>query len=921
LIPRCLHDIAAVLAFALAPSVRRFLVPVLTCFVALAAARPLMAQSSVDGGAAPSSPPAGSEPEPPSNVGIPSGGSGAIPVAPKPQADDAKATVTPPRIVHFEPAPYPKEAEAQGIEANVILRLDIDKDGKVTAVAVSEPAGHGFDEAATEAAKRFVFEPARRGATPIPARILYRYSFTLTPAAPATPPEPVHTDNLRGHVVSAEGEASLAGAVVHVQPATGTELVVSTDAEGVWKVTDLAPGRYKVRIEAAGYDPVNAEEEVVAGSITDVTYRLSVKGGPLEVTVRGERPPREVTRRTIEQREIARIPGTNGDALRSLLNLPGVARPPGLAGLLIVRGSGPQDTQTFIDGIFVPLVYHFGGLSSVVPTEMLEKIDFYPGNFSSQYGRVMGGIVDVGLRSPKDDGRYHGLAQFDLIDGRVLVEGPLPGLKNWRFLVGGRRSWVDVWLKPVLTATGAGVTSAPVYYDYQAFLETKPTSHSLLRFGVFGSDDGLEVLIRDPAQQDPAFGGNLALHTGFYRFEALYRNDITEALRFSTVLSYGLDRFDFGLGALFFHLKSRGVINRSELSYKPVDGLTLHGGIDLLYAPYDIDLRLPPPPRPGEPSPGPFVSRPPRSLNVSDSFFRPAAYIEAEVTPTERIKIVPGLRVDYAKDIESWDLSPRINARYDIAHDFPRSTVKGGVGLFHQPPQPQETSPVFGSPGLVSNRAVHYSLGFEQEITRPLEVSLEGFYKDLTHLVGRLPNALGAYDYNNDGKGYVMGAEVLLKYKPDARFFGWLAYTLSRSTRQYPPDFRTTLFQFDQTHILTMLGSYRLGGGWEFGARYRLVSGSLYTPIIGGLFDADAGAYAGVAGVPYSERLPMFHQLDLRVDKQWRFASWMLSTYLDVQNVYNRPNPEDVTYNYNFSQKRVQGFLPIIPSLGVRGEF
>src|SRR5207253_1939564 len=83
--------------------------------------------------------------------------------------------------------------------------------------------------------------------------------------------------------------------------------------------------------------------------------------------------PYEGTRRTIERREIERIPGTNGDALRSIQNLPGVARPPGIFGALLIRGSGPQDTQTFIDGIYVPIIYHFGGLSSVVPTELLSK--------------------------------------------------------------------------------------------------------------------------------------------------------------------------------------------------------------------------------------------------------------------------------------------------------------------------------------------------------------------------------------------------------------------------------------------------------------------------------------------------------------------------------------------------------------------
>src|SRR6202012_154540 len=211
----------------------------------------------------------------------------------------------------------------------------------------------------------------------------------------------------------------------------------------------------------------------------EVKYRLVASSGALEVTATSDRPPREVTKRTLEAREISRIPGTNGDALKSIQSLPGVARPPGVRGVLIVRGSAPQDTQTFIDGTPVPLVYHFGGLSSVVPTEVLEKIDFYPGNFSSQYGRVQGGIVDVGLRAPKNE--YHGLAQIDLIDARLLLEGPIPGLKGWTFLAAGRRSYVDSWLGKALSAAGANVTEAPVYYDYQFMVAKKPTPTSSFR--------------------------------------------------------------------------------------------------------------------------------------------------------------------------------------------------------------------------------------------------------------------------------------------------------------------------------------------------------------------------------------------------------------------------------------------------------
>ncbi|MET0591868.1 MAG: TonB family protein, partial [Polyangiaceae bacterium] len=468
--------------------------------------------------------------------------------------------VTPPKIVHFEESPYPPEAEKLGLEANVILQLDIDKDGKVTKATAKEPAGHGFDEAAIAAAMKFTFEPARKGDTPIAARILYRYGFTLKPAVPedttgqpSVPAAP--KESLRGTVLSIEGDVPLAGASVDLEKG-GEHRIVSTGADGSWSFAGLEPGHYKITVTSSGFKPSTTEEDLVAGKVTELQYRLSIDEGGIEITVQGQRPPREVTRRTVEQREISRIPGTNGDALRALQTLPGVARPPGLAGLLIVRGSSPQDTQTFVDGIYVPLIYHFGGLSSVIPTEMLEKIDFYPGNFSAQYGRLMGGVVEVGVRSPNKDGKYHGLAQFDLIDGRVMAEGPIPFLKGWSFLVGGRRSWVDAWLKPLLTELDAGVTTAPVYYDYQAFIETKPTSRSQFRIGMYGSEDRFEVLIRDPAQQDPAFGGNLALKTGFYRIQARYKNDISDDLKFSTVLSYGLDRFDFGLGTFFFKVRN-----------------------------------------------------------------------------------------------------------------------------------------------------------------------------------------------------------------------------------------------------------------------------------------------------------------------------------------------------------------------------
>jgi TonB family protein len=853
--------------------------------------------------------------QPATGPSIPSGASGAV--LTKPKEEEAPApppapVITPPVLKTDEGALYPAQALKDGVAQTVTVTVivEIDPTGAVRNAAVEAAAGHGFDEAAVEAAKKLAFEPARRNGTPIAVKIKHTYVF----APPAS--------RFSGRIVSADSDSQpIAGAAVTVRGADGVDHAAQTDADGRWSVDGLGAGTYHLTVAAAGMKAQASDEELHAGEEARLTLRLEPEAvapppkddeAPEEVNVRGKRPSREVTRRTLERRELSRIPGTNGDALRALQNLPGVARAPGLAGLLIVRGSAPNDTQIFIDGTLIPIVYHFGGLSSVVPTEILDRIDFYPGNFSAQYGRAMGGIVDVAVREANKK-ELHGLAQIDLIDARVLAEGPI-GNSGWRFAVGGRRSWVDLWLKPVLESTGAGVTTAPVYYDYQALLERDFSSRSSFRVMVLGSDDRLDVLVRNVNSSDPSLGGGISAHTGFWRVQARYKNRFTDSTELRITGAVGQDFADFAVGDNYFKLTTFPISSRIELAQKLGQGVTMNTGFDLLYDPYKVDVRFPPFPKPGEPPSGPVFTRPSLTSSDSDAIYTPAFYTEFEVTPWRGGRIVPGARLDYTKDTKAWDLAPRVVVRQDVTSGFPRTTLKGGAGVFLQPPQPQETNLVFGQPGLKSNRAIHYGLGAEQEITKYLEISVEGFYKQLDRLVTQ-----GA---GNVGKGRAFGVETLIRYKPDSRFFGWLAYTLSRSVRQDTPDEPERSAQFDQTHILTVLGSYRLGRGWEVGARYRLVSGNLYTPRAYGFYDENAGAYLSLNEYPrLGSRLPMFHQLDIRVDKTWKFRAWQLAAYLDVQNVYNQGNVEGVSNNFNFTQQTYATGLPILPSLGLRAEF
>ncbi|HEY6080378.1 MAG TPA: TonB-dependent receptor [Polyangiaceae bacterium] len=875
---------------------------------------------------------------------VPSGGQGAIVKPPEPAADAEQPVVVMPELLQFENAPYPPEAEQAGLEGNVVLKLTVDKQGNVTAAEVLEPAGHGFDEAAQAAALKFKFKPATRDGVPFAVKIKYGYAFTLKEVvAPAPPPT---SGELGGKLFIGGSKAPLAGAEVTAVLADGRELRAISDGNGSFTFPGLAPGKYKLKIKATGYEDFEHDEVVVLGEAVDVVYGIDPISDGLEIVVKGERPPREVTRRTLERREISRIPGTSGDALRSLQSLPGVARPPGLAGLLIVRGSAPEGTAYFIDGSDVPLIYHFGGLSSVVPTELLDQIDFYPGNFSAQYGQKMGGVVDVALRKPDTvcngdygkrtdkKGCFHGMAQVDLIDLRAMVQGPLP-MKDWSFAAAGRYSWFDKWLTPVLQNAGSSITNAPVYSDYQLIAEHDDgRSRTSLRF--FGSNDSFAVIITDPAAQDPGFGGNLSFSTSFYRIQALNQLKVSPKVDLNSMVSVGQDDINFSLGIFRFDLKINPIYWREELAFKLAKGVKLNAGLDFNMGPFDVLVRAPEPPRPGEPPGGPFATKPLQETQSSDVAFRPGWYVEAELQPLDRLRVVPGMRLDFARDAGHVDFSPRINGRYDLIKGVGadpgaglafqrRTTIKGGVGVYTQAPEFQETDEVFGTPNLESNRSIHYVLGAEQELTRHIELSVEGFYKDLTNQVARSPDPGSGYAYNNAGSGSVIGLETLLKFKPDDRFFGWIAYTLSRSVRRDAPGEPEYLFQYDQTHNLIVLGSYRLGRGWEFGARFRIVSGPLDTPVVGrpslpAIYASDAGAYVPLQGQPYTERMPLFHQLDIRVDKRWQFKAWALSAYLDVQNSYNHPASEGLVYNYNFSKQGYQTGIPIIPSIGLRGE-
>src|SRR6184192_1353466 len=90
----------------------------------------------------------------------------------------------PPRLVERVEPRYPEQARREGAVGTVLVLMVVDRDGKVSEAKIARGAGHGFDEAALEAARALRFEPATQDGTPISVQLNYEIHFQLTPELP-----------------------------------------------------------------------------------------------------------------------------------------------------------------------------------------------------------------------------------------------------------------------------------------------------------------------------------------------------------------------------------------------------------------------------------------------------------------------------------------------------------------------------------------------------------------------------------------------------------------------------------------------------------------------------------------------------------------------------------------------------------------
>jgi len=745
---------------------------------------------------------------------------------------------------------------------------------------------------------------------------------------------------LEGEVRARPDGRPLAGVRV---TANGREAV--TNDGGHFLLDGIPAGVVRVEVYVPGdAQPLTVDEELAPGARRAVRYTVTLPAparerGGFSTTVRG-RLRREAGALTVEANEARRTAGAAGDAVRAVQSLPGVARPAFGGGLLVVWGAAPRETRLVVDGVEVPALFHVGGLRSTLPSSFVERVELTPAAWGAAYGRGLGGLVRVTTAAPAQPG-LHGEVALDVLDASAQLA--YAG-RRVRAVVSGRYGWLDKLAGALApSATAGDALPLPGYGDYQAKLEFALRPGEELALVLLGSEDRLRRAI--PAS-DPAEVRDETQAASSQRFYLRYRRALESGARVEVVPSFSHDAQSLAqrFGQLPVEAESEAFryglrANVSRRWLRPRGPVELTVGLDLLGSYTRLRRRGAPtiPPREGDlfvfgRAPAGEVALDRWNSHVADA----ALFAEAQAT-VGPVRIIPGLRldlvtVDTSRQVPRVGTTPSVGLSRLYATLEPRLLVRARLhprvelvvagGLYHQAPDPEDLSAVFGNPTLSLARAVHATAGLAVRVTEALSVEATGFYKYFDGLAARsaLPTPAVARALVDEGTGQAYGGQLVARQELWRGLSGWVSYTVGRSERRDGPGRAARPFDYDQTHILAVVASYTVRG-FTVGARLRWATGMPRTEVVGAFYDARADAYQPRFGAQGALRLPDFVQLDLHADwrRQWRGAA--LELLLDVQNVTNQANAEEYVYNFDFTQRGLLTGLPTLVVAGAKVEF
>jgi hypothetical protein len=701
------------------------------------------------------------------------------------------------------------------------------------------------------------------------------------PPPPPPPPAPKVVEparvRLTGRVLSKGTRRPLGGASISIDAVPAAE----ADFDGNFEAQVL-PGRHRVQVQHPGFEPLEqAVDAPTAGAGPVLRLMPRLTGERYETVVTS--PDERAARTSLREEELTQVAGSLGDPFRVIESLPGVSQVVWPLAIYAIRGANPGNTGFFMDGVRVPLLFHFALGPSVIHPFFLQQVDFYPGGYPVRYGRYISGIVTARTQTPPTD-QVHASADVRLFDSGGIVAAPWDGGAG-TLAVAGRISYTG------LIFSALAENQAFNYWDYQVRGDHRLGPGRLTLFA-FGSYD----LLRSEQSGNPQ--NDLYAELTFHRVDLRWEGGLGGG-RLEAGLVVGQDKSDTAMPAIALPFGVTMLTGAPRLWYtRPLAWWAdLEVGAD------------------GEAQR--FRSRvDPGATELQDLFrdrdaFAGGGFLGFTFRSRSRLVLSPAMRYDIYDEqgVQKFEPSPRLTARFRPGGDV---WLKAHLGRFSQSASLPLPVPGFDGFGLKSygvQTSYQGSVGVEAALGGGFTLDASGFYQRLS-----LTDLDSIFNYDpaesllerREGESY--GGELMIRRAITKRLYGWLAYTLSWSDRLVGFHQIKAPSDWDQRHILNLVLGYRMRAGWSAGGRIHFNTGRPYPVYDDRNFQVEY------------QRLPPFFQLDVRLDKRFVFDRYMLSAYIELVNstltreVFDLKRKPDGTVDE-------KGFRIVLPSVGVHAEW
>lgn len=693
----------------------------------------------------------------------------------------------------------------------------------------------------------------------------------------------------------------------------GLGIGASTDANGNFLITQVPPGIYRLQASFLGYKTELTPEYRVNHVTPYVQIELEEENASLnEVVVTASPfqkvPESPVSLRVIGLQEIEKAPGANRDISKVVQNYPGVAFSPiGYRNDLIVRGGGPSENRFYLDGVEIPNINHFstqgasGGPVGLIDADLIRSVKFYSGAFPADKGNALSSVLDFSLRDG-DMERNSLKATLGASEVSLSSNGHIGNKTS--YLVSVRQSYLQALFKIL------GLPFLPAYTDASFKIKTRFDSHNeltllglggidrmKLNLGIEGEDAEYMLSYLPEINQETYTVGGMYRHYSQRHVQSIvlsqsYLNNRNVKYRDNDESSE--ENLTLRLGSIEQETKLRMENTSSWNVWK------VKAGFDLNYSHYKSNE---------------YRKVFANALREYDyhtdlSLWRWGMFASVDyAAPDKSFTASMGVRTDgnnYSDKMkELWrQFSPRLSVSYRLIEGL---TLSGHVGLYYQ--LPSYTALGFkGEEGEYVNRHLDYisvsqeSLGLSWTPNENMELSVEGFYKLYGHmpfsLSDQIPLSCKGNDYgtignealSSEAKGRSYGVELMFKWLLTQKLNLSSSLTIFKSEFKDGEQGGYVPSAWDNRFILNMSGTYNFPKHWSLGAKVSCIGGSPYTP-----YDVEKSSLVeawnvqGRAYYDYSrynqERLPVFGQLDVRVDKTFYLKKCMLGFYLDIQNI------------------------------------